>query len=180
MTRQSAEDGAQLTISKLTNHVVQSRNCNRRMFRMKKPTFLITLFLATVSLGAQAAPEFLPLDANDLREMELESIPPFPAEIVLEGDSENWEQVLHQGDFVVAVFAASPAIIDISEPFPYDEFVLVLEGEVTLTNIDGGKRTYKQGDTFLLPKGWLGTWDMPVKYREMIIVDTQAWLAGEF
>jgi len=147
---------------------------------MRSQTLLITLLLATVSNAVQAAPEFLPLDADELREMELERIPPFPAEIVLKGESENWEQVLHQGDFVVAVFAASPAIVDINEPFPYDEFVLVLEGNVTLTNIDGGKQTYGQGETFLVPKGWMGTWDMPVRYREMIIVDTQAWVAGEF
>jgi len=146
---------------------------------MKKPSFPIALLLATASLGAQAAPEFLPLDADELRAMDLESIPPFPAELVLEGESENWEQVLHQGDFVVAVFAASPAIIDINEPFPYDEFVLVLEGEVTLTNVDGGMETYRQGDTFLVPKGWLGTWDMPSKYREMIVIETKAWVESE-
>ena len=118
---------------------------------MRSQTLLITLLLAAVSFGAQAAPEFLPLDANELRALELESIPPFPAELVLEGESENWESVIHQGDFVVCVFEASPAVIDISEPFPYDEFVLVLEGEATLTNIDGETRTYKPGDTFLVP-----------------------------
>ena len=147
---------------------------------MKKPSFPIALLLATASLGAQAAPEFLPLDADELRAMELESIPPFPAELVLEGESENWESVLHQGDIVVSVFAASPAILDVNEPFPYDEFVLVLEGEVTLTNVDGGKQTYKEGETFLVPKGWMGTWDMPVKYREMIVIETDALLAAEF
>jgi uncharacterized cupin superfamily protein len=147
---------------------------------MRSPSLLIALFLATVSLAAQAAPEILPLDADELRAMELESIPPFPAEIVLEGESENWEGVIHQGHFVVSVFEASPAVIDISEPFPYDEFVLVLEGEVTLTNVDGGKQTYKQGETSLVPKGWLGTWDMPVKYREMIIIETDALLTEEF
>lgn len=146
---------------------------------MKKVSLLITLLLAAASFGAQAAPEILPLDADELRQMELESIPPFPAELVLEGESENWESVLHQGDFVVSVFAASPAILDVNEPFPYDEFVLVLEGEVTLTNVDGGKQTYKQGETFLVPKGWMGTWDMPVKYREMIVIETDALLAGE-
>ena len=146
---------------------------------MHNQTLLITLLLAAASFGAQAAPEFLPLDADEMRAMELESIPPFPAEIVLKGTSENWESVIHQGDFVVSVFAASPAIIDINEPFPYDEFVLVLEGEVTLTNLDGGTATYKEGDTFLVPKGWLGTWDMPYKYREMIVIETDALLAGE-
>ena len=146
---------------------------------MRRLSSLIPLLLATVSLGVRAAPEFLPLDADQMRAMELESIPPFPAEIVLKGTSENWESVIHQGDFVVSVFAASPAIIDINEPFPYDEFVLVLEGEVTLTNLDGGTATYKEGDTFLVPKGWLGTWDMPFKYREMIVIETDALLAGE-
>ena len=146
---------------------------------MNSSTFLIALLLATVSFTAQAAPEFLPLDVDQLRDMELERIPPFPAEIILNGESENWESVIHQGDFVVSVFAASPAIIDINEPFPYDEFVQVLEGEVTLTNIDGGTATYRQGDTFLVPKGWMGTWDMPFKYREMIVIETDALLAGE-
>jgi hypothetical protein len=60
-----------------------------------------------------------------------------------------------------------------------DEFVLVLDGAVTLTNVDGGTQTYKHGDTFLVPKGWMGTWDMPVKYREMIVIETDALLAGE-
>lgn len=146
---------------------------------MRSPYLLITLLLAAVSFSAHAAPEFLPLNADELRAMELESIPPFPAELVLEGESENWESVLHQGDFVVSVFAASPAIIDISDPFPYDEFVLVLEGEVTLTNVDGGKRTYKEGETFLVPKGWMGTWDMPFNYRELIVIETDALLEGE-
>ncbi|MDH3440254.1 MAG: cupin domain-containing protein [Gammaproteobacteria bacterium] len=146
---------------------------------MHRPSFPIVLILTAVSLSVQAAPEFLPLDADKMRAMELESIPPFPAEIVLEGESQNWESVLHQGDFVVSVYEAAPAVIDVSDPFPYDEFVLVLEGEVTLTNVDGRTATYKVGDTFLVPKGWLGTWDMPVKYREMIVIETDALLAGE-
>ncbi len=146
---------------------------------MRSQKLLATFFLAVASFGAQAAPEFLPLDADKMRGMELESIPPFPAEIILEGESENWESVIHQGDFVVSVFAASPANIDVNEPFPYDEFVLVLEGEVTLTNVDGGTATYKEGDTFLVPEGWLGSWDMLFKDREMVVLETDALLAGE-
>jgi len=147
---------------------------------MCRLTLLIALALTAVGSAAHAAPEILPLDADEMRSMQLESIPPFPAEMVLEGKSENWESVLYQGEFVISVYEAVPAVIDISEPFPYDEFVLVLEGEVTLTNADGGTSTYKQGDKFLVPKGWMGTWEMPVKYREMIIIETNALLAAEF
>ena len=60
---------------------------------MNNSTFLIALLITTVSFETQAAPEVLPLDVTELREMELESIPPFPAEIVLKGESKNWEQV---------------------------------------------------------------------------------------
>lgn len=146
---------------------------------MNSPTFLFALLLATVSFGVQAAPEVLPLNANELREMKLESTPPFPAEMVLEGKSEHWQRVLHQGEVVVAIYEAKSALIDISDPFPYDEFVLVLEGQVTLTHIDGEKQTYKAGKTFLVPKGFLGTWDMPGNYRELIVIETKAWLASE-
>ncbi len=39
--------------------------------------------------------------------------------------------------------------------------------------------TLKWGETFLVPKGWMGTWDMPVRYREMIVIETDALLAVE-
>lgn len=146
---------------------------------MNGPTVLIALLLATVSSGVQAAPEVLPLNASKLRAMKLESTPPFPAEMILKGKSEHWQRVVHQGEVVVAIYEAKPALIDISDPFPYDEFVLVLEGQVTLTHIDGEKQTYKAGDTFLVPKGFLGTWDMPHNYRELIVIETKAWLEME-
>lgn len=150
---------------------------------MPRSSLLIaSIFAALLGLGgfaAHAAPEVLPLDANALRQMELENIPPFPAELIIKGESKNWESVVHQGDFVVSVYEALPAVLDVRDPFPYDEFVLVLEGEVSLTNMDGDKQTYKQGDTFLVPRGWQGIWDMPVKYREMVIIETNAALAAE-
>lgn len=142
---------------------------------MRSPTFLLAMAVVIFSSGAHAAPEILPLDVGKMREMQLEPIPPFPAEMVLKGKSENWEQVLYRGDFVLAVFEASPAVLEVSEPYPYDQFVLVLEGRVTLTDIGGQEQAYHPGDTFLVPKGWLGTWDMPVKYREMIVIETRAW-----
>ena len=128
---------------------------------------------------ALAAPEVLPLDADQLRGAQLESVPPFPAELVLAGKSEHWQSIVHQGEVVVAIYAAAPALLDISSPFPYDEFVLVLDGEVTLTHVDGDKATYKAGDTFLVPKGFMGTWEMRGDYRELIVVDTDAWLGTE-
>ncbi len=74
---------------------------------------------------ALAAPEVLPLDAEKLLRAQLESVPPFPAELVLAGKSEHWQSIVHQGEVVVAIYAAAPALLDISSPFPYQPVVKV-------------------------------------------------------
>ena len=145
---------------------------------MKNLGLLALLITAIAAATVQAAPGALPLNVEELKVLKLNSIPPWPSEMVLKGTNEHWQKVIHQGDFVVTIYEAQPALIDISFPYPYDEFVLVLEGEVTLSATDGEKRTYRAGDSFVVPKGFTGTWDMPVKFREMIIIETRAWLAS--
>lgn len=146
---------------------------------MKKLCLLVVLLASTLTMETKAGPGILSLNPNELRKLELDSIPPWPAEVVLSGTNEHWQKVLHKGEFVVTIYEAMPALIDISEPYPYDEFVQVLKGEVTLTPITGGKQTYRVGESFTVPKGWMGTWGMPFKFREMIIVETRAWVATE-
>ena len=146
---------------------------------MKKFFLLAALFLAATQISAQPEITVLPLDKDAFRMTELESIPPWPKGVVLSGANEHWQKVVHKGDFVVALYESEAALIDVSYPFAYDEFVTVLEGKVILTSLSGEKQTYGVGDSFLVPKGWQGTWDMPVKFREMIIIETKAWVAGE-
>ena len=146
---------------------------------MKKLYLFAVLLLATVSISAQPVIDILPLDKDAFKTTELESIPPWPEGAVLSGANKHWQKVVHKGDFVVALYESMPALIDVSYPFPYDEFVTVLEGRVILTSLSGEKQTYEVGDSFLVPKGWQGTWDMPVKFREMIIIETKAWVASE-
>lgn len=146
---------------------------------MKKFYLLAALFMAAMQISAQPVIDVLPLDKDAFRMSELESIPPWPKGVVLSGANEHWQKVVHKGDFVVALYESEAALIDVSYPFAYDEFVTVLEGKVILTSLSGEKQTYDVGDSFLVPKGWQGTWDMPVKFREMIIIETKAWVAGE-
>jgi len=82
---------------------------------------------------------------------------------------------LHQREVAVSIYESTPALIDVKEPFPYGEFVLVLEGRVSLTHVDGIKPTFTVGEYFLVPKGWMGSWGMSMHYREMIVVETKAW-----
>jgi len=146
---------------------------------VKKLLSIFCLFVSVLAMSAKAEISVLGLDADQLRVMELESIPPWPDELVLSGTNKHWQKILHQGEFVVVVYESEAAVIDVSYPFPYDEYVLVLEGEVILTSTSGERQRYGVGESFVVPKGWTGTWDMPAKYREKIVVERKAWDESE-
>ena len=142
---------------------------------MKKLLLLVCLVGSVFAMSAKAEISVLGLDAGELRTLELESIPPWPDELVLSGTNKHWQKILHTGEFVVVLYESEAAVIDVSYPFPYDEYVLVIEGEVILTSTSGERQSYGVGESFVVPKGWTGTWDMPVKYREKIVVERKAW-----
>ena len=145
---------------------------------MKKILSILLLPLAVTSTQSQAAPELIPLYPEDVKKESLAEIPPFP-EYERAGPQSNWMTVLHSGEVTVAVYESTPVLIEIKEPFPYDEYVHVLEGEVTLTDLDGNENTFKAGENFLVPKGFLGTWNMTTHYREMVVVETNAMMKAE-
>jgi uncharacterized cupin superfamily protein len=146
---------------------------------VKKLLFLVYVLGSVFAMSANSETSVLGLDADQLRKIELESIPPWPDELVLSGTNKHWQKILHTGEFVVVVYESEAAVIDVSYPFPYDEYVLVLEGEVILTSTSGEVQRYGVGESFVVPKGWMGTWDMPVKYREKIVVERKAWDESE-
>jgi uncharacterized cupin superfamily protein len=147
---------------------------------MKNLALPVCVFIGGLAMTVSAEPTVVPMHLEKMQALELDSIPPWPEELVLKGTNQHWQKELHRGEVAVTIYESMPAVIDVSYPFPYDEFVLVLEGEVTLTGRDGKVQTYKVGDSFTVPKGWMGTWDMPVKYRELIVIETKAWeAAGE-
>ncbi|MDG1216436.1 MAG: cupin domain-containing protein [Luminiphilus sp.] len=145
---------------------------------MKKILSVLLLPLAVTSTQSQAAPELIPLYPEAVKKESLAQIPPFP-EDERAGPQSNWMTVLHSGEVTVAVYESTPVLIEIKEPFPYDEYVHVLEGEVTLTDLDGNENTFKAGENFLVPKGFLGTWNMTTHYREMVVVETNAMIKAE-
>jgi hypothetical protein len=56
---------------------------------MKYLGLVITLFAAAVAMQTKAEPVLLSSNADQLRELELNSIPPWPQEIVLSGTNEH-------------------------------------------------------------------------------------------
>lgn len=116
-------------------------------------------------------------NADGLNAMELGALPDIDWTPIESGTARNSETVLFEGENVVSVWDAGPAKLTIDTPFPYDEFVVVLKGELVLTDQEGNSATYKEGDMFMVPKGFVGTWDMTEEYRELIVIDTEAYNA---
>jgi uncharacterized protein len=57
------------------------------------------------------------------------------------------------------------------EDYPADEFMVVLEGEVTLEG-DDFRDTYRKGDAFFVPKGFKGIWRQPVAMLKFYVIVT--------
>ena len=109
--------------------------------------------------------------------MVLEDLGPIDWAKLESGGNQNSESELFRGDNVVVVWDSAPAKIILDTPFSYDEFVVVLKGTLILTDSAGTAKTYKPGDMFMVPKGFTGTWEMTEDFRELIVVDTDAYYA---
>jgi uncharacterized cupin superfamily protein len=53
--------------------------------------------------------------------------------------------------------------------YPRDEFVYVLEGDLVTIDANGTRREFHPGDAFVIPKGWVGTWDMKTHFKKIIV-----------
>ena len=55
------------------------------------------------------------------------------------------------------------------DDFPFTEYVLMISGRVLVTEIDGTQLNFVTGDTFVIPKGWSGTWDVQERMKKQIV-----------
>lgn len=109
---------------------------------------------------------------ESLNAMKLDALGEIDWITVESGSLQNSETALFDGDNIVSVWEGGPAKLLIDTPTAYDEFVVVLKGELILSDNHGNKVTYKPGDMFMLPKGFAGSWEMTSEYRELIVVDS--------
>ena len=141
----------------------------------------LLLLMATAPLQLRAddtSPMRLPEDK--LAGINLGEFAPWPDEMILAGSSEHTFSELFSGEIVIGVYQARPIKLDISSPWPFDELVIVLQGELHLTE-SGSDNTdkYLAGSMLVVPKGFTGTWEMVGDYREMFVVEKQAYLASQ-
>jgi len=64
-------------------------------------------------------------------------------------------------DFDAGMWRSDEAHWDITDPYPYNEYMHILEGAVTLTSADGLVTELGPGDSVVIPMGWTGRWDSP-------------------
>ena len=81
--------------------------------------------------------------------------------------------MFHHDNIRVSVVETGPNKVRV-DGLPFDEFVHILMGRLILTLDDGRKFEFEQGDSFIVPKGFVGIWEMPERYRELVVLDTEA------
>ncbi len=117
------------------------------------------------------------LDPEKLAGINLPVEEPFMApEDLVEGNHRPRGEVLHYGDQLITEIYEDDALTwKIDEPVIYDEFVLVLSGKLILTGTDGVSQEFVAGDSLVVPKGFAGTWQMLGNYRELIVIERNAY-----
>jgi len=152
---------------------------------MKPSTILLAALLLFAAVAAAqeekiGAPAPVRLDAEKLAGLGLEEFEPFPKEIVLSGRSKHSYHTFFSGEeVVVEVYEAEPAKLKIDEPWPYDEFIYVLSGKLVLTDARGEVTQFVAGESLVVPKGFLGIWEMQGNFRELVVIEKKAYVRAE-
>ena len=120
------------------------------------------------------------IDADKLAGVGLEEFEPFPDDMVLSGRSQHSYHTFFSGEeVVVEVYAAEPAKLKIDEPWPYDEFIYLLSGKLVLTDARGEVTQYEAGESLVVPKGFVGVWEMQGDFRELVVIEKKAYVRAE-
>jgi uncharacterized cupin superfamily protein len=102
--------------------------------------------------------------------------PFIPPDQILEGAHVPRGAPLFYGDeLVVAVYEDEAGTFAITQPFPYDEFVMVVSGKLTLTDAADRVQEFVAGESVVVPKGFTGIWKMEGNYRELIAIERTAY-----
>ena len=105
-----------------------------------------------------------------------EEEPFIPPDQILEGAHKPRGAPLFQGDeLVIEVYEDEPAAFAITQPFPYDEFVMVVSGKLTLTDAADRVQEFAAGESVVVPKGFTGIWKMEGNYRELVAIERAAY-----
>lgn len=97
-----------------------------------------------------------------------------PAETVIDGDPKEQAAImLSSGDdsFMVGVWESTP-YAETFDGYPSNEFCHVLKGKATLTDLEGQSHTFVAGDSYIVPKGFRGTFRVEETFRKYFVLSS--------
>jgi uncharacterized cupin superfamily protein len=118
------------------------------------------------------AKQFVRIDANGPLAQGLPSVSHDPSDTAVAGAAHPAGYTAYKdpsGVFTAGVWACDAGTLQI-EDLAIDEACYLIEGEVVITDRHGNTERFVAGDAFLLHRGFVGTWHMPVpikKYNAM-------------
>jgi hypothetical protein len=115
-----------------------------------------------------SAPEFVRIDADGPDGRGLPRTVHDPSDTPVQGAQRPHAYTAYMdpsGVFTVGVWACDPGTLHI-EDLSIDEACYLIEGEVVITDRYGNSERFVAGEAFLLRRGFVGTWHMPVPIRK--------------
>ncbi|MFJ4375316.1 cupin domain-containing protein [Pseudomonas japonica] len=85
--------------------------------------------------------------------------PQWPANMA----SADWQETEYRcfsnpsGSLFGGTWSGEPGTL-VLEGYPYHEICVMLSGHVALVDSDGGRKDFKAGQSFFVPRGFSGTW----------------------
>jgi uncharacterized protein len=105
-----------------------------------------------------------------------EEEPFIPPNQILEGVHKPLGAALFQGNELgIEVYEDETATFALTQPFPYDEFVMVVSGKLILTDAADQAQEFVAGDSEAVPKGFTGIWKLEGSYRELVAIERAAY-----
>lgn len=110
----------------------------------------------------------------------LKAMPPFPLRMEPPGGVPHRERIFWDQEIVVLVYESEGSFtLYIDEPYPFDQFIQVLHGRTILTDKSGRSEAFGVGESFVLPKGFVGVWELLDDYRELCVIETKAYQSSD-
>ena len=96
-----------------------------------------------------------------------------PPEAVLSGQAKEMGELLHvMGDdaLTIGVWECTPYSEILNYPGQTTEYCFVLEGKVALTNPDGSVEVFEKGDSYIVPAGFEGKFEVLETLRKIYVI----------
>lgn len=149
-----------------------------RFLRVLGLLLAATAVCPVVRADSPPAPAIVAFPMEALGGAGLAAIPPYNKAVTISGLQKLSAREMFSGAFVSFVWATEDGGSMRLVNYPFDQYVQVLSGTTSLTDSSGNTRSFSAGETFVVPRGYNGTWVLSAHYRHLIILESKQLQAG--